>query len=106
MTFKEIQEQITSLQLQFIQKVITDIWKEKVEDFNIESHSDWYFNLDDYCLNFTDFESIEYFNIPKSICFEFWDFESLNFETEKAKKFVSNFTNTSLKNFYFNYDRL
>lgn len=80
-----IKNQIETLQILFIEKIIYEIWDKNPNDYWIEIS--WKFiDFQNYTISFRDFESIARYNIPESIAYEYWDSNSMTFESDRIKE--------------------
>ena len=85
--FEFIIQQIWYFHIQYIRNIITDIWKQDVEDYWIEILTPWFIDFWDYYISFSDFEWVAKYNIPESIFYEYQDWISLTCETKRCKEF-------------------
>jgi hypothetical protein len=85
--FEVIENEIMVLQYEYIKSVIRDIWKDNVDDYWIEITNIDLINLSDFFISFWDFQTIVKYQIPQKICYEYWDFTHLNYESERIKEF-------------------
>jgi hypothetical protein len=70
---KEIRKLIIANKLDYINAIISQIWKKNPKDYNISYYRDDFFELDDFTVRFDEFELIEDENISESIFNEFYD---------------------------------
>lgn len=101
-TLKIDLDNINSLQFMFVNKVISDIWWEKLQDWNVSISRYWTVCINDMYLGFDDFIMIAKYNIPLDITMERYDMKSLQFQTERVEKAIKEdkrFRDTNIINF-------
>jgi len=82
--FKIELEEINRIQYLFIQKVITNIWKEEIEEWSVGISMYWMIDINDMYLWFDDFIMIAKYEIWLDIFMEWNDMRSLSFQTPRV----------------------
>ncbi len=93
---QKIIEQIDNLRVQLMYSIIEHIWHEDIDDFWVEVWTNWVV-LADFYVSESDMAQIVRHNIPRVVCFEYWDYQSLNYCEDwikKAKKEDKDFLRT------------
>lgn len=97
--FLHLEFKMLDIQEEYIKTIIEDIWEKNFDDYwlEVDSHI---INLSDFYINFDDFITIAKREIPESICYEYWDDCSYNYETERIKQFKQEVEVHNLYQFY------
>lgn len=97
--FIKLENAILDIQEEYIKTIIEDIWDKNFDDYwlEVDSHI---INLSDFYISFDDFITIAKREIPESICYEYWDDCSYNYETERIKQFKQEVEVNNLYQFY------
>lgn len=101
---KALKEKIMYYQVKFIEKVIEEIWKENPADYGIEYLT---YNLINFWDNYVDFETfltVEELKISKEVFYEYLDWVSLWYITDRFYNFngyiIETWCNHNLRSFY------
>ena len=95
--FEQIEKQIENLQIEYIENIITEIWYKDLEDYWIEILTPWFIEFWDYYTSFTDFEWVAKYKMPEAIFYEYHDWLSLTFESERCREFQETLPDDLLK---------
>lgn len=85
--FEVIENQIMGYQKSYIIRLIQNIWLSDDKYYNIEIYNIDYINLSNYYIPFSEFKTVVKYKIPENICYEYWDWLSLNYESDRCKEF-------------------
>lgn len=97
--FIKLENAMLDIQEEYIKTIIEDVWEKNFDDYwlEVDSHI---INLSDFYICFDDFITIAKREIPESICYEYWDDLSYNYETERIKQFKKEVEVHNLYQFY------
>jgi len=80
--------EINRLQHLFVQKVLTDIWKQDLDEWSRDISMYWMINLNDMFFSFDDFIMIAKYEIDYETSMEWYDMKSLTYQTKRIKEAV------------------
>ena len=85
--FEKIETQIMKREKDYIRIMIQDIWEMDDQDYWIEVYNTDFIEFSNFYIPFSDFQNVVKYKIPETIFYEYHDWLSLNYESDRCKEF-------------------
>lgn len=97
--FEIMESRIEELYFEYVSLVIEEIWKQDPEDYWIEVLGS-IINLSDMYIDFHNFQTIVKYKILENIVYEYYNWKSMSFMSERIKENLEKIKDFNLYHFY------